>query len=72
MRSGGAASDCRVPETLILAQTMENNSVIDGLCFCGRVRARTSLAYLPVHDHKRLPGRFFARLTGADGSVAAR
>lgn len=46
-------------------------SVIDGLGFFGRVRARTSLAYLPVHDHKRLPGRFFARLTGADGSLAS-
>jgi len=45
-------------------------SVIDGLGFIGRVRAKSSLAYLPVHDHKRLPGRFFARLTGADGSLA--
>lgn len=45
--------------------------VIDGLRFSGRVRARTSLAYLPVHDHRRLPSRFFARLTGADGSLLA-
>ncbi len=45
-------------------------SVIDGLDFHGRVRALSSLAFLPVHDHRRLPGRFFARLTGADGSIA--
>ena len=47
------------------------HSLIEGLGFSGRVRARSSLAFLPVHDHKRLPGRFFARLTGADGSIAA-
>ena len=27
------------------------------------------LGYSPLHDHKRLPGRFHARLTGADGSL---
>ncbi|HET7413579.1 MAG TPA: hypothetical protein VFJ18_13055 [Pararhizobium sp.] len=48
---------------------MFTHSVIDGLSFSGRVSAHSSLAFLPVHDHRRLPGRFFARLTGADGSL---
>ena len=28
----------------------------------------TTLSFAPLHDHKRLPGRFHARLTGADDS----
>ena len=34
----------------------------------GKARFPTTLGYAPLHDHKRLPGRFHARLTGADGS----
>ena len=34
-----------------------------------KVRFPTTLGYSPLHDHKRLPGRFHARLTGADGSL---
>ncbi|WP_157928901.1 hypothetical protein [Pararhizobium haloflavum] len=34
----------------------------------GTMRFPTTLSYAPLHDHKRLPGRFHARLTGADGS----
>ncbi len=55
----------------LIAHSLIAHSLIEGLGFSGRVRARSSLAFLPVHDHKRLPGRFFARLTGADGSIAA-
>ncbi|MEM6464157.1 MAG: hypothetical protein AAF724_19805 [Pseudomonadota bacterium] len=36
----------------------------------GRVRHRTSTEYLPMHDHKRLPGRFFARLMLANGLLS--
>ncbi|WP_181408177.1 hypothetical protein [Pararhizobium mangrovi] len=49
---------------------MTFHPIIDGLRFRGRLHARSSLAFLPVHDHKRLPGRFFAKLSGADGSFA--
>jgi len=38
-----------------------------GMDFRGRVRCGNSITYLPVHDHKRLPGRFFARLLHSDG-----
>lgn len=31
-------------------------------------RFPTTLSYSPLHDHKRLPGRFHAKLTGADDS----
>jgi hypothetical protein len=40
-----------------------------GLDFTGRVRCGKSTTYLPVHDHKRLPGRFFARLKQSDSFV---
>ncbi|MEM9105328.1 MAG: hypothetical protein AAGC96_06695 [Pseudomonadota bacterium] len=46
------------------------NRIIAGKKYIGRVRHGTSTAYLPVHDHKRLPGRFFARLKHSDGSLA--
>lgn len=49
---------------------MEHHSILDGLSFAGRTHGRSSLDYLPVDDHKRLPSRFFACLTGADGSLA--
>ncbi len=47
---------------------MMENRIIAGKKYTGRVRVGTSIAYLPVHDHKRLPGRFFARLKQSDGS----
>jgi hypothetical protein len=37
----------------------------------GKMRFPTTESYAPLHDHKRLPGRFHARLTGADGSDIA-
>lgn len=46
---------------------MTQNTIIAGMNYIGRVRYGTSTAYLPVHDHKRLPGRFFARLRQSDG-----
>ena len=45
---------------------MMENRIIAGKYLVGRIRYGTSTAYLPVHDHKRLPGRFFARLTHSD------
>ena len=36
--------------------------------FSGKMLFPTTLSFAPLHDHKRLPGRFHARLTGADGS----
>lgn len=48
---------------------MKENRIIAGKKFRGRVRTGTSTAYLPVHDHKRLPGRFFARLKQSDGNL---
>ena len=36
--------------------------------FSGKMRFPTTLSFAPLHDHKRLPGRFHARLSGADGS----
>lgn len=50
---------------------MNTWSFIDGTRFLGRTHGRTSLEFLPFGDHKRLPSRFFARLTGADGSFLA-
>lgn len=47
---------------------MQTHSILDGLAYLGRTHGRTSLDYLPVDDHKRLPSRFFSCLTGADGS----
>ncbi|MDF1778072.1 MAG: hypothetical protein P1V13_18740 [Rhizobiaceae bacterium] len=32
-----------------------------------RSARRTPMVFLLVHDHKRLPGRFFARLRHSDG-----
>jgi hypothetical protein len=34
----------------------------------GKTHFPTTLSFAPLHDHKRLPGRFHARLTGADDS----
>jgi hypothetical protein len=36
----------------------------------GKVRFPTTLSYSPVHDHKRLPGRFHARFVCAGGGLA--
>ena len=47
---------------------MMTYSILDGMRFTGRTHGRSSLEFLPVGDHKRLPARFFAALTGADGS----
>ena len=49
---------------------MTENMIIAGINYVGRVRSRTSTAFLPVHDHKRLPGRFFARLRHSDGCLS--
>jgi hypothetical protein len=49
---------------------MMENQIIAGKKFVGRVRHGRSTAYLPVHDHKRLPGRFFARLRHSDSCLA--
>ncbi len=38
---------------------MTENLIIAGKNYTGRVRHKTSTAYLPVHDHKRLPGAVF-------------
>ena len=45
---------------------MMTYSILDGMRFTGRTHGRSSLEFLPVGDHKRLPARFFAALTGAD------
>ena len=59
--------DCRTAKSLIRTVPMTQNTIIAGMNYIGRVRYGTSTAYLPVHDHKRLPGRFFARLRHSDG-----
>jgi len=46
---------------------MMRNLIRIGIDDTGRVRCGASIDYLPMHDHKRLPGRFFARLQQADG-----
>ncbi len=61
--------DCRTAKSLIRTVPMTENMIIAGMNYLGRVRHRTSTAYLPVHDHKRLPGRFFARLRHSDGCL---
>ena len=44
-----------------MIRTIRNNALL------GSVRRMSSTDFLPVHDHKRLPGRFFARLRHSDG-----
>tara|TARA_R100001129_G_scaffold178561_1_gene154493 strand:- start:4227 stop:4439 length:213 start_codon:yes stop_codon:yes gene_type:complete len=51
-----------------IGAAMITYSILDGMRFTGRTHGRTSLEFLPVGDHKRLPARFFAALTGADRS----
>ena len=63
-------ADCRRAKSLIRTHPMTENLIIEGKNDTGRVRHGTSTAYLPVHDHKRLPGRFFARLRHSDGCLA--
>lgn len=48
---------------------MMQEMIRTGMDFRGGVRCGNSIAYLPVHDHKRLPGRFFARLRHSDGLI---
>ena len=67
--------DCRGAKSLIRTVPMTNTMISTRFCprasggtsTLDRSARRTPMVFLLVHDHKRLPGRFFARLRHSDG-----